>query len=108
MLPRPISTPPERTAFSVWAKKTFQFAASDGFVPKDKADEFFNAAPEPKEEQTYPGLHKFNDAARTARDAAPQMVAQNALSTDRFVTAADKDKDKPKCPSKPCPKAKDD
>jgi pimeloyl-ACP methyl ester carboxylesterase len=61
------------------ARLLFQFAASDRFVPKDKADELFTAAPQPKESRTYPGVHRLTDAARVERDT----WLTNAISLPR-------------------------
>ena len=44
----------------------FQFATADEHVPRERAEEFFNAAPEPKTMQWYECGHGLNQAA--ARD----------------------------------------
>ncbi len=45
----------------------FQFAENDGFVPKDEAEKFFDAASDPKEIKWYKTGHQLNVAAQTDR-----------------------------------------
>jgi dienelactone hydrolase len=45
----------------------FQFANNDGFVPKEEATKFFDAASDPKEIEWYDTGHRLNTAAQVDR-----------------------------------------
>lgn len=55
----------------------FQFANTDRFVPKPRAEEFFQAAPEPKQIKWYEADHGLNDQAR--RDRISWLIEQLKL-----------------------------
>ena len=61
----PITHIPELTPASVF----FQFATDDFHVPKERADEFFGAAKEPREMKWYEAGHGLNEAATNDRKA---------------------------------------
>lgn len=46
----------------------FQFSQNDRYVPLDKANEFFAAAGEPKQLDTYEASHELDEAARLDRE----------------------------------------
>ena len=51
------------------ARVLFQFATDDFHVPKERAEEFFAAAKEPKEIKWYEAQHGLNEAATEDRKA---------------------------------------
>lgn len=61
------------------ARVLFQFAANDRHVPRERAEEFFNAAREPKEVKWYEAGHGLNEQATTDRQR--WLQAQLELQT---------------------------
>ena len=61
----------------------FQFATKDTFVPRERAQEFFDAAPEPKKIVWYDSGHEMNAAA--ARDRVAWLRERLSIGSGRAI-----------------------